>query len=482
MRTPFLLLLLFACITSAFSQNTTIIFKAKPNTAISIEKETDNTNIGMFTDEIYTDSTGTCTYCWDVDDFQFVSCSFYDGGSISFPIIQGSHVTITHKGEWRYEYEGTDKKAFEFFDNRKEFNRLFMETSFFFPEESGYEDYSLFIENQYSILSNSLDSLAAENAISPKFSEITTNVFNSVVVLTAISTYKTKFLTHANRADSIKIEQKIDEILDKISPLIDSGEIFKYGAFDGMLGVYFTNKYRKLDEKTKDELLSKNRWANYLKPSKIGFLIAPEEIRYKLLSSEVLSNINNRDPRGNAEILAYIAKIRPQNLFLPYLKEKQDELLVSLNTADHSGIKYIENTINTFEDFSKVEGLNQKVLYIDIWATWCGPCIGEFKHKDKIHELLLNYKDIVPVFISLDEDKKDAAWKDAIKAFNLEGYHLRANKELVTYINETLYNGQGIGVPLFILLDKNGKILEEQLPYPGNIDKLKQVFDKYFDK
>ncbi|MFV0331232.1 MAG: hypothetical protein ACK5KL_15655 [Dysgonomonas sp.] len=75
---------------------------------------------------------------------------------------------------------------------------------------------------------------------------------------------------------------------------------------------------------------------------------------------------------------------------------------------------------------------------------------AEFKHKDKVHELLLD-KDIIPVYISMDEDNKDATWKEKTKAFNLNGYHLRANKELIN------------------------------LPRPSNFDKLKQELDKHFD-
>lgn len=471
---------LFVGMTSAVSQNTTIVFKAKPNTSIHIAKEIDNTYIHILTDTVYTDSAGTCTYSWDVNDYQFVSCSFYDGGSINFPILQGRRVTITHKGEWKYDYDGIDKQDYEFHNYRKGFNYDFLNSSYFFPVESGYEEYSLFIDNQFSILSNSIDSLAAVNMISPKFTEITRNDFNIFVAAIAPRYYRSKFLAEANKADSIKIEHKIEELFDRVRPLIDSGEIFKYTTFSVLLSNYFTTIYQKLDEKSKEELLSENTWVNFLKPSEIGFVVAPEEYQCKLLASEVLSNIENRDPRGNSEMLAYISKIRPQNPILPYLIEKHDELLEVLRTANNSGIKYIEDTINTFEDFSKVDDLSQKILYIDIWATWCGPCIGQFKHTDKVHELLLNYKNIIPVYISLDDDANDTHWREAIKAFNLNGYHLRSNKELDMYINNTLFEGKGIGDPRYCLVDKEGNILENELPYPGNTDELKTSIGSIF--
>lgn len=477
-----ILTLLSPCISSVFPQNTTIVFNTKKNSKISICKEIDNTYTRILTDEINTDSMGTAIYNWDVNDFQFMSCYFFDGWSTNFPIIQGSHLTITYKGEGQFEFTGTDKAAIEYNKSRKEFNRSFLNSSFNFPTESGYKNYSQFIEKHYSILSNGLDSLAAKNAISPKFSDILKNDFNVLIIFTAIETYQNKYLENkaikVNNIDSIKIEHSINEILDKISPLIDSGEILKYPLSNNALAIYYANKYKYLKEKDK-ELILNNTLTNYLKPNKIGYLLAPQELQYKLLSLELLENCENAVTTGNSAIFEYISRICPQNAFQPHLKEKMEELLASIRT-DHSEIKYIENAINTLEDLSKVDILDQKILYIDIWATWCGPCIGEFKHKDEIHELLLNYKDIVPVYISIDEDNNDTVWKEKTKAFNLNGYHLRANNKLVTYINEKLYEGKGIGIPRYILLDKNGNILEKNLSHPSNIDKLKQELYKHF--
>ena len=475
---------LFFCISGAFSQNTTIVFNTKANSTIGISKNIDETYTRTLIDQINTDATGSCIYSWDVNDFQFMGCSFYDGWNAFFPIMQGSHLTITYKGEGQFEFAGADKAEVEYYNSRKEINRSFINSSFSFPAESGFEDYTLFIEKYHSELSKTLDSLLTKDAISPKFSDVLKNDFNILTICIAIDTYRTKYLknvaTEVNKQDSIKIENKINEILDRISPLIDSGNILKYSSGSYALAIYYTNKYRHLSEKDKEDLFSRKTWANYLKPNKLGYLMVSEEMQYKLLSLELLDNYENAVTKGNSTLFDYISEIRPQNAFIPYLKEKQDELLASIN-ADQNEVKYIENTINTLEDLSKLEAFDQKTLYIDLWATWCGPCIGEFKHKDKIHELLSNYKDIIPVYISIDEDSNDTVWKEKTKSFNLNGYHLRANNKLVTYINEKLYEGRGIGVPRYILLGKDGNILEKDLPRPASIDKLNQELDKHFN-
>ncbi|MBK5723086.1 TlpA family protein disulfide reductase [Dysgonomonas sp. Marseille-P4677] len=475
---------LFLGISSALGQNTTIVFNTKANVTIGISKEIDNTYTSRLTDEIDTDTTGSCVYSWNLNDFQFMDCSFHDGGRAYFPIKEGSHLIIKYKGDHQIEFAGADKTEVEFYTNsyKKDIIQPFIGSLFTFPAESNFEDFSLLIEKHYSVLSDTLDCLVAEDVISPKFSDILKNEFHTLTTCLGIEIYRSRYLdsvpTKVNEQDSVKVENLINGILDKISPMIDSGDILKYNLGRSSLAVFYTNKYRHLDETDKENLFSKNIWANHLSSNKLGYLIAPEEIQYKLLSLELLDNYENAVIRGDSTFINHISEIRSQNTFLPYIKEKRNKLLLSMN-ADISGVKYIENIINTLEELSKIDDLDQKVLYIDMWATWCGPCIEEFKHRDKINKLLLNYKDIIPVYISFDDDKNDIAWKEKTKAFNLNGYHLRANNNLVTYINKKLYEGKGIGVPHYILLDKNGNILERNLSRPSNIDKLKEELDKH---
>ncbi|MDR1501944.1 MAG: redoxin family protein [Prevotella sp.] len=469
---------LFICISNAFSQNTTIVFSTKANVTIGISKEIDNTFTSTLTDEINTDATGKSIYSWNVDDFQFMECTFHDGGKAYFPIKEGSHLTINYKGDGQIEFAGTDKAEAEYYtnDRKKEIVHPYLDLLFSLSPESSFEDFSLLIEKYNSALSNTLDSLVIEGTISPEFSDILKNEFLMFIACTGIDACRTRYLENS----PTKANKFINGILDEISPIIDSGDILKYSLGNSALNIYYINKYEHLDEKDKEKLFSKNIWANHLSPNKLGYLIAPEEIQYKLLSLELLGNYKNAVIRGDTTFINHISGIRPENAFLPYIAEKQSELLVSMNT-DISGVKYIDNTINALEDLCKVDDLNQKILYIDMWATWCGPCIEEFKHRDKIHKLLLNYKAIIPVYISIDEDRNDTAWKEKTKAFNLNGYHLRANKELVTNINQKLFEGRGIGIPRYILLNKDGNILEKNLPRPSNIDKLKQELDRHFN-
>lgn len=480
-------LALFFCLPNLVGQNTTIIFDTRENSIIGISREIDNTKTGLM-DEIQTDAAGNYIHSWDVNDFEFISCTFSDGGIAHFPIIEGTHLTITYKGGSQLEFRGKSKAGAENYlhDLKKNIIHPYLTGlgNFKSAESKNVEDIALLIEKYENALSTEMDSLVAEEMVSAKFSEIVNNSFRIIVTCTAPSLIRTEYIenvtTQIGKQDSIKAERLIDEILDKLSPMIDSGDILKYSSGRSALAVFYTNQYRHLDEREKHDLLEDNEWAHYLKPHYLGYLIAPEDFRYKLLSMELFDKFKSGDSEGISELFDHITEIRPQNAFLPYLKREQEKLLAAMN-ADHSGVKFIEDSIKSLNDLGKVAVLDQKTLYIDLWGTWCAPCIGEFKHNEKVHELLSSYKDVVPVYISVDSDDQDANWRQKAKTFNLNGYNLRASKELIADLVERIYDGKSGGVPRYILLNKDGNILEKRLPWPRYIESLKAELDKHLD-
>ncbi len=100
-----------------------------------------------------------------------------------------------------------------------------------------------------------------------------------------------------------------------------------------------------------------------------------------------------------------------------------------------------------------------RILYIDVWATWCGPCKAELP---KLHALAENFKGTNVCFVSMSVDKDKAAWEKMVKEDNLGGVQLYAGTES-QFIADYKVNG----IPRFILIDKEGKIIEANMTRPG---------------
>ncbi|EGD33505.1 MULTISPECIES: TlpA family protein disulfide reductase [unclassified Capnocytophaga] len=111
---------------------------------------------------------------------------------------------------------------------------------------------------------------------------------------------------------------------------------------------------------------------------------------------------------------------------------------------------------------SSLDDFKGKVVYIDVWATWCKPCIGEIPAL-KALEAKFHGKNIEFVSISIDENKE--AWKKMVTEKQLKGVQLIADKALESeFIQE--YNI--LQFPTFIIINKDGKIVSANAERPSS--------------
>lgn len=123
----------------------------------------------------------------------------------------------------------------------------------------------------------------------------------------------------------------------------------------------------------------------------------------------------------------------------------------------------------------KMTDLKGKVVLVDVWATWCGPCKAEIPFLKKLEEEMKG-TDVQVVSISVDEAPDKEKWLKMIKDLDLGGLQLFASGwgDLAQYYKIK-------GIPRFMVFDKEGKIVTVDSPRPSS-PKLKELLEKTLAK
>ncbi len=153
---------------------------------------------------------------------------------------------------------------------------------------------------------------------------------------------------------------------------------------------------------------------------------------------------------------------------LKKMEEKYNELLKLAKGEPSPSFNYD----NYKGGKTSLEDLAGKYVYIDVWATWCGPCKAEIPYL-KETEKKYHDKNIEFVSISIDEMKDNDKWKKMIADKELGGTQLFADKAWQSqFVQDYKING----IPRFILVDPEGKIVSADAPRPSD-EKLQKTFD-----
>ncbi len=137
-----------------------------------------------------------------------------------------------------------------------------------------------------------------------------------------------------------------------------------------------------------------------------------------------------------------------------------------------------ENYVDYKGGKKSLDSFKGKYVYIDVWATWCAPCIQQIPYLKEMKNLYKN-KNIVFLGISTDENTKSGGsweaaeqkWRDFVKNYELGDVQLWAGKD---FSFQQAYEINGF--PRFILIDPDGKIVDAEAPRPSD-PLLKELLD-----
>ncbi|MEO1031594.1 MAG: TlpA disulfide reductase family protein [Bacteroidota bacterium] len=183
------------------------------------------------------------------------------------------------------------------------------------------------------------------------------------------------------------------------------------------------------------------------------------------------SKISSTNERSK-DYLDLIKKITTHKPFIEAAEKRYAEVMSanSLKKGDDSPQFSYEAIDGKIVNLSDLKG---KYVYIDVWATWCAPCIKQVPYLKKLEE---RYQNNNIVFVSISVDKKPVkdTWKQFVADKQLGGLQLFADKSFDSdFMNALAVNS----IPRFILIDPEGKIVDPEAPRPS-FDKTITLLDE----
>ena len=120
-----------------------------------------------------------------------------------------------------------------------------------------------------------------------------------------------------------------------------------------------------------------------------------------------------------------------------------------------------------------------RVLYVDVWGTWCGPCRSEMEHLPELHAAL---EGLDVVYIYLANRSPEELWRKASRRFGLEGadcVNLRLPDDQQRAVEQYL----GVSAyPTYLLVAPDGTIATGDAPRPSQPFSVRQQVEELLGK
>lgn len=151
--------------------------------------------------------------------------------------------------------------------------------------------------------------------------------------------------------------------------------------------------------------------------------------------------------------------------------KKEDELFLTRKGMPPNFFTMVDKDNKIFN----LSHFNGKVIYIDLWASWCIPCREENPNIRALKEYYNNKKDFIIISLAVLDKEQD--WRRALKQDQPTWNQFFDNRNEA---KEVFFSNNSYSIPRFILIDKIGKIVDFNAPRPSD-PKLKILINSSLD-
>lgn len=215
----------------------------------------------------------------------------------------------------------------------------------------------------------------------------------------------------------------------------------------------------------------------------ISWLYARLHMPVSLRDKILYNHIKNAASDGSLQTCTYLFNILqenfPQSSYLTKVKSTMQGVEYAINNNTSNKRIVFNNAIGIQSLEELVAPYKGKIVYLDIWGTWCGPCKQEMVYAPELKKRYAG-KDVVFVYLDKDEALKEIAWKELVYHAALEGEHYRMNEQAIERIWKAVQEagGKTYSYPTYLIIGKDGKIINADAERPGSREKIYAQLDK----
>jgi thiol-disulfide isomerase/thioredoxin len=322
----------------------------------------------------------------------------------------------------------------------------------YLKDESEYKAAQLEVKNSMtSILENS-------KGISDDFKAMELRNINYEYI-NELNIYEDYYKYYSKKED-FKVSEDFLKDVEKVLDFNNEEDYLYSKSYQDIVGSHYRNEANKLIEQdsiSEDlaSLMALSKATNATIKNKLLY----NDAKYGITYTETLEDYykfymdNSTNEKQKSEItesynkLKTVAKGQPSPKFVNY--------------------ENFNGSTTSLDDFKG------KYVYVDVWATWCGPCKREIPSLKEVEKKYHN-KNIEFVSISVDKQNDHETWKKMVEDMELKGVQLFADKDWSSqFVQDYLIKG----IPRFILIDTEGNIVNANAPRPSS-EKLIELFNE----